>query len=346
LGAGTGIFSLFACQFGASLVHAVEPDESIRIAKAIAAANGFSDRITFHQRLSTAVSLPGRADVIISDLRGILPQHQQHLPAIADARKRLLASGGSLIGRRDTLWAALVENPKQYRTYDKPWVLNDYDLDMSAGHSFVVNTWCKVHATSEELLTSPRQWATVDYHTVEDDAVEGEVDVAVNRAGTAHGVVVWFDAELADGIGFSNAPGQPELIYGQAFFPLTAAVPLAAGARVRMRLAAKRSGNEYVWLWDTEVRRPQDRGEPHVRFRQSSFFGVLFDPARLHRREMAYLPRLDEDGEVDRYVLSLVDGKTTIEDIARRAARRFPSRFPDWKDALTCVGELAERYSW
>jgi hypothetical protein len=62
-------------------------------------ANGYADRITFHQTLSSAITLPQPADVIVSDLRGVLPLMQHHIPAIVDARQRLLAPGGVLIPR-------------------------------------------------------------------------------------------------------------------------------------------------------------------------------------------------------------------------------------------------------
>jgi protein arginine N-methyltransferase 1 len=91
LGCGTGIFSLLACRLGAGHVDAVEPDDAIRVAQSNADANGYADRISFHQAVSSEVTLDGRADVIVSDLRGVLPQFQHHIPAIIDVRDRLLA---------------------------------------------------------------------------------------------------------------------------------------------------------------------------------------------------------------------------------------------------------------
>ena len=63
---------------------------------------------------------------MVSDLRGVLPFFQHHIPSIVDARQRLLASGGVLIPCRDTLWATLVEDPELYRPYAEPWLRNDY----------------------------------------------------------------------------------------------------------------------------------------------------------------------------------------------------------------------------
>ena len=48
IGAGTGIFALLACRYGARRVYAVEPDDAINLAREVAAANGYSDRLTLH----------------------------------------------------------------------------------------------------------------------------------------------------------------------------------------------------------------------------------------------------------------------------------------------------------
>ena len=99
IGAGTGIFALLACRYGARRVYAIEPDDAINLARESAAANGYSDRLTCIQSLSTKVALPERADVIISDMGGMLPLFEQHIPAIIDARDRFLAPGGALIAQ-------------------------------------------------------------------------------------------------------------------------------------------------------------------------------------------------------------------------------------------------------
>jgi type I protein arginine methyltransferase len=41
IGAGTGIFALLACRYGARRVYAIEPDDAINLAREVAAANGY-----------------------------------------------------------------------------------------------------------------------------------------------------------------------------------------------------------------------------------------------------------------------------------------------------------------
>src|SRR5688572_21352901 len=65
LGTGTGIFALLACRLGARRVFAVEPDGVIEVARETARANGYEDRIEFIQALSTRVTLPERATVLV-----------------------------------------------------------------------------------------------------------------------------------------------------------------------------------------------------------------------------------------------------------------------------------------
>ena len=86
IGTGTGIFALLACRLGARRIYAIEPDDAIQVAQAMAVANGCSDRIEFIQDLSTKVSLPERADVIVSDIGGVLPWFRSHILSIVDAR--------------------------------------------------------------------------------------------------------------------------------------------------------------------------------------------------------------------------------------------------------------------
>jgi type I protein arginine methyltransferase len=344
IGAGTGFFSLLACRLGAARVHAIEPNPALEVARASAAANGFADRITFHSCLSTSLNLKAPADIVISDLRGILPLLQHHIGAIADARRRLLAQGGALIPARDHLFAALVHDPKLHLGHTEPWLANDFGLDLTAGHPFVVNSWCKANAEAEQLLVEPQRWATLDYHTIEDPNVAGSVAWTVERPGTAHGLLLWFDAELAPGIGFSNAPGQPKLIYGQGFFPLEAAVELAPGDRVAVNIRADLVDGEYIWSWRTRVD-AADGGHPKAEFRQSTFKSQPMSPAALARRAAGHVPAVTPSLELDRFCLERIDGRTSHETIARALAERFPDRFQQWTAALNHVVRLAERYA-
>jgi protein arginine N-methyltransferase 1 len=278
LGCGPGLFALLACKFGARRVYAVEPDNVINIAREAAAANGFTERIEFFQSLSTEVTLPERATIIISDLRGVLPWFQQHIPAIIDARQRLLAPSGALIPRRDVMWAALVEAADEYKKLLDPWQDRKFDVDLSAGVAKITNTWRKTRIKSEELLSEPVCWATLDYREVVSSDVSAEISWRVERAGTAHGIAAWFDAELTDKSGFSNRPGAAELIYGQGFFPFLRPVEVREGEHVALKLRADLVQSDYVWSWTT------DFADQALKFEQSTFFGEPLSEKNLRKQ--------------------------------------------------------------
>jgi protein arginine N-methyltransferase 1 len=278
LGCGPGVFALLACKFGARRVYAIEPDNVISVAREAAVANGCADRIEFFESLSTGITLPEPATVIISDLRGVLPWFEQHIPSIIDARERLLAHGGVVIPRRDVLWAAVVEAPDQYEELVGPW--RRFDLDLSAGERLVTNTWRKSYLKPEELLVEPVGWTTIDYYQVQNADVHAEISWRAARNGTAHGVAVWFDSELADDVSFSNHPAAPKMIYGVGLFPFSRPVSIVEGDRIELRLAADLVQDGYVWRWDTEF---FAGAGVKASFKQSTFYGVPLSQAQLHQ---------------------------------------------------------------
>ncbi len=277
LGCGPGVFALLACKLGARRVYAVEPDNVIGLAREVAAANGFADRIQFFEKLSTEITLPEPATIIVSDLRGVLPFFQQNISSIIDARKRLLAPRGVLIPRRDIMWAAVVEAPEQYAELVSPWQ-NKFDLDLSAGTRFITNNWRKSKVEPEQFLAEPVCWNTIDYHEIESRDVRAEITWRAARNGIAHGFAVWFDSELAKDIGFSNHPAAPRMIYGQGFFPFSQPVEISEDDRIELRLAANFVQDNYVWRWDTNF---TDHERVKASFKQSTFHGVPLSTAQL-----------------------------------------------------------------
>ncbi|HKO96939.1 MAG TPA: class I SAM-dependent methyltransferase [Pyrinomonadaceae bacterium] len=344
LGTGVGGMAILACRAGARRVFAVEPDDSIQLAIAIAAKSGLEDRIQFIQAESTQVSLPEQVDVIVSDLRGVLPLYKTHIPSIIDARQRLLSPSGTLIPQQDTLWAAVVDSPELYRRYEEPWQHNDFDLDLQAGEMLAKNTWRKGRVNPDSLLAAPVCWATLDYHTISSPNVSFEGPLTVTRAGTGYGLNIWFDTTLTDGVSFSNAPDAPELIYQSAFFPWPKPLVLEIGDVINLHIRAELVGDDYVWCWQAHV---IGKSPDHVKanFKQSTFLGVPFSPTNLKKQASCYVPTLNEEGRVNALILQLMDGQISLEMIAKRLQEHFPAKYADWKEALTDASAVSLKYS-
>lgn len=342
LGTGTGVHALLACKLGARRVYAIETSDAIQVARDIARDNGLSDRIVFFHETSTRVSLPEPVDLMVSDLRGILPLFGRHLPSIVDARRRLLRGGGTMIPRRDEIWVAPVEAGDLYRELVDPWESDRAGLDMSAARELVTQSLHSKRIVTDQLIGAPQSWAMLDYATLESPDAHGRLEFNIDRSGEVHGFAVWFDATLVDGVGLSNAPGQDDLVYGMNFLPLTQPVVVTPSDRVSLDLRATLVGDDYVWQWDTEVRGTERPAS--VRFAQSSFHGML-----LSTRSLAlaadHEPTLSQDGRIDVAALGMIDGHTALTRIAARLLERFPDEFADRREALDRVAMLARRYA-
>lgn len=340
LGCGPGLFALLAGQMGARRVFAIEPDDVIQIGRDAAYEHGLSDRIEFIQDLSTKVSLPERADVIVSDLRGVLPWHGQHIPSIIDARSRLLKPDGVLIPARDTLCAAVVEVPERYEELVKPWEASRLGVALDAARKFAVNMWTKSRVTPENLLSQPICWHELDYNRVVDADVREHLLMTFMRGGIAHGLAIWFDTELFGGAGFSNAPGSEKVIYGNAFFPFPQPVGVDAGDRIDVRLEARLIGDDYVWRWETKF-----TDEGFVSFKQSTFFGSPLSLSKLLKQTAEYKPSLNTQGEVRSFILKLMNGEHSLSEIATSVVEQFPERYADWNEAFSEVANISRDFS-
>jgi protein arginine N-methyltransferase 1 len=305
-------------------------------------ANGFTDRIEFFQNLSTEITLPERADVIISDLRGVLPWYQQHIPSIVDARNRFLAPGGILIPHRDVLWTAIVEAPDRHKEIVGPWQSNG--LDLSAAKRVVTNTWRKTRIKPDGLLVQPSRWATLDYYEIQSSNIGAEIAWQTVRPGTAHGLAVWFDAELTDEIGFSNHPDGPELIYGNGLFPFPHSVEVVEGDRIQTTLRADYIRDDYVWRWNTDFFATGESVMPKTSFKQSTFFGVPLSPAQMRKQAASFKPALDQRGEARSFIMELMTGENSLAEIAARLAERFPNRYAHSQDALNEVTAVSNEF--
>lgn len=343
IGTGTGVLALVACALGASRVYALEPGDVIQLARQAVRDNGFEDRVELVQEKSTRVHLDERADVVVSDLRGVLPLFRRHLPAVVDARERFLAPGGRLVPAGDDLWMAPVVASSVWEGLTAPWERRPKGVDLTAGRRLMTHRWCQVHARPDELVAAPRCWGELDYERLDDPDAGGEAEWEMERPARAHGVLAWFDARLTGDVGFSNAPGAPQAIYGQAFFPWPEALAIEAGDRLEVSLRADLVGEDYVWRWETRLRGAAG-SDVKAAFRQATLQGLPLPARRLRHREAGHVPALGRAGLLQRTALDLMDGSRTLDEIAGRLRERFPGDFASRSEALGFAADLSEEY--
>ena len=120
-----------------------DENAAVRIARELGRSNGYGDRIVCHEVPGHLLTLPEPVDVIVSELRGVLPFSGRSVSALIDARARLLKPGGILLPQRDSLWVALASAPEDHQRAVAPWSTNDLGFDLGRWSALLANSWIR-----------------------------------------------------------------------------------------------------------------------------------------------------------------------------------------------------------
>jgi protein arginine N-methyltransferase 1 len=340
LGSGTGVLGLMACRAGARVVYAIEATGIVGLASDVRDRNGFADRIVFVRGFSTDVSLPERADVIVSDQIGRFGFDGNILRFFADARRRLLEPGARCIPSGIELHVAPVENARVYGRLEF-WETRPAGFDFQPVRRLAANTIYPCRFRPEHLLGEPALGLSLDLTVEASGRLAFAASLPVERAGVLHGVGGWFHAQLADGVRMSNSPLDPARIRRrQVFLPLARAVHVREGDRVETKIRIL--PEHHMVAWDVRVERPDGSVEA---FRHSTLNGMLVTPEELARTRPDFRPALTRAGAARRSILELCDGSRTLADIEDEVFRRHAELFATRDEAAMFVAEVVTRYS-
>jgi type I protein arginine methyltransferase len=342
VGSGTGLLAYLALANGAAHVYAVEMGPIMDLARQIAQANGYAEHITWLRDKSTRVTLPEQVDVIVSETIGNFGLDEGIVKWVRDAAARHLKPGGRIIPQALTLFAAPLELPEAYAQV-AAWDTPVADIDYAAAGGIAANQLHWVTFGAEATLSPGQPWASVTLHAHAPKTTRGSACFVCEREGTLHGIGGWFTAALCAGIEVSNAPDAPTTSWSRVFLPLRRPVALQRGDQVEVVLSAHVNGS--LWRWAVRCTRPTANGATLLAATsQDTFAGQLLAAQTLQGRAAHSAPALSTDGEVERFILNRMNGRTPLEEIARQAAARFPTQFPRWEDALARAGEVAARW--
>ncbi|MBI3933350.1 MAG: methyltransferase domain-containing protein [Acidobacteria bacterium] len=349
LASGTGILGLLACRAGAKRVYSIEQGGMIELARTVARANGFEDRITYVKGHSTRVELPEPVDVAICDQAGHFGFEAGILELFNDVRERFLKPGGRLIPQRISIHLAPVECPEIWGQVAF-WSESVAGFDFGPARAWAANTGYPTRFSSGQILAEPGLLCSLDLPQGTPPSLSGEVRFRATRAGTLHGIGGWFSAQLSENVSMTNSPLAARSIGRRnVFFPLERPVPLTAedGVRVQMHIIPA----ELLVSWKVEVREGDER---HIgagknglkaRFAHSTLRGMLLAREDLRKTRPEFVPRLSPWGQARRSVLELCDGHTPLAEIEREVYRRHPSLFPSLGEAAAFVAEVVLGYA-
>jgi protein arginine N-methyltransferase 1 len=270
LGTGTGILAFLACQAGARRVYAVEAGAVIALARLLARANGFEDRIVFIEGSSDALTLPEGVDLILTDTFAPCGLQEGGLRSVIDIRNRFLKPGGAVVPGKIELFVAPVEAARIYERDIEFWRQRLHGIDLSPAREVAVNHYYPFTFDERAFVAGSARVACLNLSDQESVAFHGEVTLPVQRTGTVHGLCVWFTASLTGDVVLTNRPAASTTNYAQGFFPVARPVQVEKGDRVAIAIQSHDSGH---WRWQVAIQGSGAAQQPKARFDHSTFLG-------------------------------------------------------------------------
>jgi len=212
IGTGSGLLAMMAASLGARKVVTCEAVGLIaRTARKIIERNHFQDRITVLSKPSHAVQpgsdLAGKADILVHEIFSSELLGEHVLPAIEDAKARLLKPGGEILPCAASIMIALVGGDALGK--------NLY-VDHSFG--FDLRDFNAIHPKKRplyredlvpDLLSGDTEAFRFDF--LNDSTFPAEkktIRITALTGGICYGIVQWIRIELAQGIQFENHPSR------------------------------------------------------------------------------------------------------------------------------------------
>nr|VFK19528.1 MAG: Ribosomal protein L11 methyltransferase (PrmA) [Candidatus Kentron sp. LPFa] len=210
IGSGTGLLAMMAARQGAKSVVACELNSTLaNLSKQIVAQNGYGDTVTIVDAVSSdpkvREALPELADVIVTEIveEGLIGENIVN--TLKHARQKLLKPNGAIIPRKGRLYGRCVESSAMHGLNH---VSKAAGFDVSLFNKFSIRGHFPIRFElwPHTYLSDP--FLIYDFDFMSHDLAEKqtEIQVAAANTGVLHGVLLWFELELADGIIWSSTP--------------------------------------------------------------------------------------------------------------------------------------------
>jgi protein arginine N-methyltransferase 1 len=335
LGCGTGVLGLKCLQAGASRVVAIDSTAMLEVARETFARAGMTDRVDFIRGDSLRVELPDRADLVICDQVGYFGFDYGIVHTLADARRRFLGPGGSLIPRTIRLQIGVVQSEKCRDKVDG-WRADHVPAEVHWVRRLGVNTKHDCELGSDELLSGAAVLGDIDLSSDNPEFFSWTAELRIERDGVMHGLAGWFECELAERVWMTNSPLADRAIdRPQVFLPLDEPVEVKEKSAVRATVMARPA--EHLVAWVVEV---PGSGQ---RFSHSTWEGMMLTPEDLVRANPDGVPRLSREGEARMTVLGYCDGRRTVREIEQAVLRDHPDLLPSTGEISRFVAQALGR---
>ncbi|MGD9192784.1 MAG: 50S ribosomal protein L11 methyltransferase [Desulfobacterales bacterium] len=220
VGTGSGLLSIMAARAGAKRIYACEIIRPIAdVAKAVIAANGYSDRIDVINKKSDelvlGVDIPYKLDLLITETIDSALIGEGIIPIIKHAKECFLKDNAEIIPRGARVFATLLDSQEIYEMNHADRAVG---LDVSPFNSLSTNGAYPVRLKmfKHKFLCEPFEICEFDFKSDQLKPRNIEISISSPDTGTCHAVAFWFDLYLDEDTTFSSSPLNPKTHWKQA----------------------------------------------------------------------------------------------------------------------------------
>lgn len=235
LGTGTGFLAILCERAGARSVWACDLDAGVmKLARQTAKDNG-AGRIRFAHGHSSQLAPPEPVDLLVSEVLGHFAGEEHMVESLGDAR-RWLAPGGRMIPAQVDQVLCPVVSPRVQAGIDV--FAGHQGVELGAARRIALSNGYVRTLEPGDLLDAGRAAQRIDRMRFPGDEPSRRAGTAAWTlpAATVHGLCLWWDALLWEGVALSTSPLAPPTHWEQIYLPLQEPLPARAGDRLEAEL--------------------------------------------------------------------------------------------------------------
>jgi histone-arginine methyltransferase CARM1 len=209
IGAGSGILSFFAIQAGAKHVYAIEASSIVNQCQALVKGNDLSSKITVIAGKVEEVSLPEKADILISEPMGYMLVNERMLETFMYARKWLKPEGQMFPTEGFLYVAPFTDDALYMEQYSKAYFWSQtcfHGVDLSCLSRVAIEEYFKqpIVDTFDYRILMARpvkhkiSFLKDDESSLEDITIPFKFHVVCG--GVVHGLAFWFDVAFVGSV--------------------------------------------------------------------------------------------------------------------------------------------------
>lgn len=254
IGTGTGILAMAAAKLGAKKVYAVETANIANIAETLVSNNRLSQKIEIIRGYSTNISLPEKADIVVSETLGFTGFEEKIIEIFADAKDRLARKGAVLIPDTVSLSLVPASDSVVRKTFLSFW--RQPIGGFNYGYLFQLaanNIYSRVLVSEDDYLSEPTEIFKIILGDKRNSIQSGSAKFKLVRDGKLEGFGGWFTANLfRDLILTSNSSqqGENENHWQQFFIPVDQPLVLRKGQEVKIDLSMGTVKGVVSFTWE------------------------------------------------------------------------------------------------